>query len=219
PSSLVFTTSKEQLYHFYQSHPGYEAILTTLLRTYEGIFDIPVFISEGLLAKLLRLKEEEIKAHLKQIAAFGIISYTPQSDEPQILFCKNRVAVDDLYIDLSVYNKRKNAFLKRVEEMIAYIETTTCRSLFINHYFGDADTAPCRICDCCLCAKKITLSAEEFEQIHEHIKNCLKQTPLTASELLTQLKGVQKEKAWKVIDFLQAENKLGLNNKGLIMLK
>ncbi|MBD0294387.1 MAG: ATP-dependent DNA helicase RecQ, partial [Flavisolibacter sp.] len=119
PSSLVFTTSKEQLYHFYQSHPGYEAILTTLLRTYEGIFDIPVFVSEGLLAKLLRLKEEEVKVQLKQIAAFGIIGYTPQSDEPQILFCKNRVAVDDLYIDLSVYNKRKNAFLKRVEEMIA----------------------------------------------------------------------------------------------------
>ena len=50
PSTIVFTTNKEQLYQFQESHPEYEPLLTTLLRTYEGIFGFPAFISENLLA-------------------------------------------------------------------------------------------------------------------------------------------------------------------------
>jgi ATP-dependent DNA helicase RecQ len=37
--------------------------------------------------------------------------------------------------------------------------------------------------------------------------------------LLEKLNGVGKEKAWKVIEFLQAENKIEMDRAGLIKLK
>ncbi|RYZ24638.1 MAG: ATP-dependent DNA helicase RecQ, partial [Chitinophagaceae bacterium] len=107
PSTLGFTTSKKVLYDFYEQHPEFEEILTALLRTYEGIFDFPVFISEALLVKLMRLEEKQIKELLLKITGFGIIQYTPQNDAPQIVFRKNRVATHDLRINLAAYNKRK----------------------------------------------------------------------------------------------------------------
>lgn len=43
-------------------------------------------------------------------------------------------------------------------------------------------------------------------------------TPTPAKELLQKLNGFKKEKAWKVIEFLQAENKIELDKKGFIKL-
>jgi ATP-dependent DNA helicase RecQ len=103
PATLVFTTSKKGLYEFQKSHPQHEEILTYLLRTYEGIFDFPGFISELLIAKLLKKDEAEIKKQLKTIASFGIIQYIPQNTEPQIIFRKNRVAAEHLAFNLMQY--------------------------------------------------------------------------------------------------------------------
>ncbi|HVK96331.1 MAG TPA: ATP-dependent DNA helicase RecQ, partial [Flavisolibacter sp.] len=84
PSNLVFTTNKATLYQFYKSHPAYENICTTLLRTYDGIFDFPVFISETFLSKTLSISTSEVFELLKTVNAFGIIKYIPENDEPQI---------------------------------------------------------------------------------------------------------------------------------------
>jgi len=42
---------------------------------------------------------------------------------------------------------------------------------------------------------------------------------VAARELLENLKGIKKEKAWKVIHYLQSENKIELDKSGLITLK
>jgi ATP-dependent DNA helicase RecQ len=216
PSTVCFTTNKRGLFEFQKSHPQHEELLTVLLRTYEGIFDLPVFISELLVSQLLHQKEEEIKSELKTIAAFGIIGYAPQNDAPQIIFRKNRVAAADLLMNLTLYNKRKEAFVQRVEKMIAYTQSNQCRSLFINHYFGDEETAPCGICDHCLQAKAVVLSNEEFNAISSQVLLLLSNKGLTIHQLKEALPGISKQKAWKVIDFLQAEQKIMLDKNGLL---
>jgi ATP-dependent DNA helicase RecQ len=218
PSNVGFTTNKRQLYDFYHHYPQYEELLTTLLRTYEGIFDYPVFITESTIARLLRKKEEEVKTLLAQVQAFRIIQYTPQNEQPQIRFLKNRVAAEDLRFNLAEYNKRKEAFIARVDKMVGYIRTDRCRSQFLNEYFGDAATPPCGICDTCLRTKTSSLSTAEFNAITTAITTCLRQAPLHAHELLQQLPGISKEKARRVLDFLQAEQKIGINGQGQMTL-
>ncbi|HVE61394.1 MAG TPA: ATP-dependent DNA helicase RecQ, partial [Chitinophagaceae bacterium] len=216
PSTLQFTTTKDQLYDFQKAHSSFEPLLTTLLRTYEGIFDFPAFISEKLLAQLLKKEEEEIVKQLKDITAFRIIEYHPHVDEPQIVFCKNRVPVEDLTLNLTLYNKRKEAFVKRVNKIIAYTTDTSCRSSFINTYFGDEAVRECGICDNCLLKKATELTPEEFELISHKIIQHLTNEPLNSALLLTKLNGIKKEKAWKVLAFLQAENKVAVDEKGFL---
>ncbi len=218
PSTIQFTTTKQQLYDFQRAHPLSENLLTTLLRTYEGIFDFPAFISEKLLAQLLKKEEVEIVKQLKDIAAFRVIQYHPHVDEPQIVFCKNRVTVEDLTLNLTLYNKQKEAFVKRVEKIIAYTKHTECRSSFINNYFGDEAVRECGICDNCLLKKATALTPEEFELISQKIIQYLINEPLQTASLITKLNGIKKEKAWKVLAFLQAENKITVDKNGSIQL-
>lgn len=220
PSTVVFSTSKQLLRDFQESHSEYEPILTTMLRTYGGIFDVPVFISEMLLAKILYQSEEEIKAALKKLHAWGIIEYAEQNDKPQITLRKQRVADADFKMNLTLYEGRRQAFIERVQHMIAYAQTTTCRSLFINHYFGDKEDKACGVCDECLKKKTTALTNEEFQSIYKIIQTALSTQKLTTTELFTQhLRAVRKEKAWEVIRFLQAEEKLIVDARGYLSCK
>jgi ATP-dependent DNA helicase RecQ len=217
PSQLMFTTTKSTLYEFEEGHPEYEPLLTTLLRTYEGIFDFPASISENLLARLLRKEEGGIKKQLKEVAAFRVISYTERNDQPQIIFRRHRVAVNDFRIDLKKHQQRKDLFIERVKNMVAYTSIGSCRSQYINHYFGDTADTACGICDNCLRKKSLAVSQEEFEKINALIHQQLATKQLSAKQLVEQLP-VKKEKSWNVIEFLQAEKKLMVNDKGLLEL-
>ena len=42
---------------------------------------------------------------------------------------------------------------------------------------------------------------------------------LHTKDLLLKLNGIKKEKAWKVIEFLQAENKIEMDKNGWVRLK
>lgn len=216
PSTLVFTASKQNLYEFYRNHPEFENLLTTLLRTYEGIYDFPVFFSELTIAKILRLEEKEIKIHLQKVGAYGIVRYIPQNDAPQIIFRKARVATADFQMNLLQYNKRKEVFIQRVKTMVTYLQTSSCRSRFISHYFGDDSAKECGICDVCINKKQVEISSEEFLHIANAIKAQLSQKHLTADELLVALPTIKKEAAWKVLRFLQAEKKITMATNGLL---
>ena len=89
---------------------------------------------------------------------------------------------------------------------------------FIAAYFGDASLMDCGVCDNCLRNKAKPLTEKEFSDIHQRILQALQQ-PADSKSLLQQLNGIKKEKAWKVINFLKAENKLEVDSEGIIRLK
>jgi ATP-dependent DNA helicase RecQ len=217
PSTLVFTTNKNGLYEFQKSYPQHENLLITLLRTYGGIFDFPAFISENLIARLLKKVEIDIKLQLKTIASFGIIQYVPQNNEPQIILRKNRVVAEELPFNLMPYYKRRDVFVGRVKKMIEYIQTSDCRSKTIGLYFGDKKAGDCGVCDNCLRKKSTQLSAKEFDAISTAIMNHVSKQSITIDDLLSHLKNIKKEKAWKVLSFLQAEKKILVNETGLLL--
>ena len=220
PSTVYFTIDKNYLYQFEKDYPSLEPVIKTLLRSYDGIFDFPVTISETVIAGLLKKDKEDIKKELIQLHQSGIINYSPQKDTPQIFLLKNRVKAEDLLINISGYTQRKEKFIARIKSMIDYtIETVKCRSRITANYFGDTEIKDCGICDNCLRKKEITLTREEFENIHTRIIQVMHTKSLPAKELLHQLSGIKKEKAWKVIDTLQAENKISIDREGSIRLK
>ena len=220
PSKIKFTTTKEVLYDFERSHPELEPAIKALLRGYEGIFDFPTSISEIVLIRLLKKDVEEIKKDLYQLHQYGIIHYEPQKDSPQLYFPRNRVKVEDLSVNMELYHKRKEKFVARVKNIIQYVsELVTCRSKMIGSYFGDNKLHNCKVCDNCLRQKKVHIDEKEFEKISNRIQTVLAPQPLPSKELMDQLGAIRKEKAWKVIEFLQAENKLEVDNAGWVRLK
>ena len=112
--------------------------MKALLRAYEGIFDHPSFISELMVAQLLRKDIEEVKTQLRELDAAGIIEYIPRKDSPQLFFPVNRIKAEDLFINMVAYNQRKEKFIRRVKQMISFTkEEIKCRSQIVGSYFGD----------------------------------------------------------------------------------
>lgn len=220
PATVQFITSKNYLYEFEKKYPALEAVVKILLRTYEGIFDYTVPVSEKVIASLLRKDAEEIKKQLQQLQQAGIIEYNPQKDTPQLFLLRARTRAEDISIDLPAYQSRKEKLQQRIASMLKYVkEETQCRSRIIGNYFGDEKMKDCGICDNCLRSKGISLNKEEFETIHHRIVNIVKYEPLPVRDLLLKLNGIKKEKAWKVIEFLQAEQKIEMDDTGWVRLK
>jgi ATP-dependent DNA helicase RecQ len=214
PSTVVFSATKDELISIEEQYPALEPVIKGLLRSYEGIFDFPSVIYESRLAKFLEMDSAELINKLKKLNDMGIISYAIQKDKPQLTVLQNRMYNDSYMIDSSDHLKRKQNFKERLSAMIAYINKTTgCRSTHIAQYFTDGKVNACGICDNCLNEKALHISTEEFRKIAGQVLDIAKQTT-TTEDILAKLKGTKKEKVWKVIDYLQAENKIRADKEG-----
>jgi ATP-dependent DNA helicase RecQ len=217
PSTVVFIATRGQLIELEKQHPELEAIMKGLLRSYEGIFDFPATIYETQLAKFLKKNMETIQQELRSLNQLGIIDYSPQKDKPQVTLLQNRMYADSFHINLDNYLKRKQNFETRIRAIINYIKNTgTCRSQIIAEYFNSPIVKECGICDNCINKKSVDISKEEFELISTHIFHLTTNGSVSANELLKNIKGIRKEKFWKVISYLQAEKKLAVNSEGNI---
>ncbi len=217
PASIEFTTGKDVLYEFESSNPALEPLIKTLLRTYEGIFDQPVNIHEKTIARLLREEMGTVVQQLKKLQAYHILQYIPQKDTPQLYFLQNRIKAGDLQIDTRNYGSRKQQLQERIDNLLKYIhENKDCRSQYIANYFGDSTAKPCGVCDNCLRTRQQEPSTKEFESIRQRLWSLIDGEPVSTAALLQQLTDINKDKIWKVLNFLQAEQLIKVNDKGEI---
>ena len=212
-----FICNKETLYQFEKDNEPLEPLIKLLLRSYEGIFDMPVTIYEKQLAGWLKKELPEIEQQLATLHRYRIIDYAPQKENAQIYLLQQRVVAEDLTINQANYQKRKQQFEQRLAAFINYTENSKdCRSMITGNYFGDNEIQPCGICDNCLQQKKTALEAGTFALVQQRIEALLANGPVSTDALLQSLKDIQKEKAWEVIEFLQAEKKIGVTRDGLM---
>jgi ATP-dependent DNA helicase RecQ len=217
PSKIQFVCNKDTLYEFESSYPALEPFIKALLRNYEGIFDYPVSVYERSVAFILKKTVEEVKDAFMQLDRYRIIEYDVQKDSPQLYFIYERVAAQSVVIDQKQFDFRKEEYEKRLKHFIDYVlEPTACRSQIIGRYFGDENMKECGVCDNCLKKKRAVLSDEEFEKIKSRIFEIITTDEVDIKKLMSKLSGISKEKAWKVIDFLQSEGKIATAKEGLI---
>jgi ATP-dependent DNA helicase RecQ len=216
-SKAQFICNKQTLYEFEENYADLEPLIKTLLRTYEGVFDHPVNIFEKQIAFTLKQEAELTLHQLKKLDSYGIIAYTPRPATPQLYFNSNRIKAEDIFINQQKYQQRKNYYLQRLQKLIDYLkDENTCRSKTIGNYFGDDAMKNCGVCDNCLRKKRAALLPAEFEKIEAHIINAVNTQQLNTVNLLKYLQHISKEKIWQVFEFMQAEHKLFVDEKGII---
>lgn len=215
PAKISFSCDKETLAEFEKAHPDLDNIIKSLLRIYEGIFDNSVSINETTISRISKEPIETLVDKLKALQAFGIIDYQPQKETPQIFFRENRAPADYLRFGLTEHLERKKEYQLRVQAMEKYVLLTPdCRSQYIGKYFGDINMKKCGICDNCLKQKSVVMSDEEFRIISSTILQQLNEGPKHINYLMSNAGRYKKDKLWKVIEYLQAEGKLKVNDKG-----
>ena len=151
PPTAVFSATRSDLAVFAEAYPRDEGLIQGLLRSYEGILDRPVPISERTLARTIRQDRGKVSDGLARLCAMGLLDYRPGDDRPRIVFLTNRPVTRDLRIDQEHLRERKSAFEERTRAMAAYtLEERECRSQLLGRYFNDLSLPRCGICDNCL---------------------------------------------------------------------
>ena len=152
PSKVLIRVSHEDLYVFQVANRTLEPLIKTLLRSYGGeLYASFTIISEKKLASLLRTSVQDIEKKLSQLDRQDVIIYDKRKDQPQITFTTPRYDASRLPLDIRFLEARRSTELEKAGAMIDYISREdTCRSVFIQRYFGETTATPCGSCDYCL---------------------------------------------------------------------
>ena len=218
PSTVQFISDKAYIQDFENGYPEYEPMIKALLRNYAGVFDIAVKISEMKLSWMLKRDLMTIHEQLALLHRAGIIAYQPKKETPQICYLQDRIKADELNINHESYFKRKMEFAQRIENMIQYSKTETCRSAFIGRYFGDEEMMACDHCDSCMNKYNLLDSNKNFKTDAEKIIQCLQVKSRTQEEII-QSSGVEKLAAIKILAAMLAEEKISIDLRGLVFLR
>ncbi len=208
PSKIEITASRETMEKLEKTHPELDDVLKTLLRSYEGIMDIPVRINERFLAGILKKTEEQIVSRLKKLAGYQIIQYAIKTDAPQIYYSCPRVPSKEVIIESEFYWKRKQLYISQIEQVANYLrEPNKCRSSFLRNYFGDASDERCGICDNCLNRRQpdapdemvMRAAGDMLQELH---------MPKTSMALRRHFISLPRQTFEAAIDYLLSEEKI-----------
>ena len=124
-----------------------------VLRTVEKAIgdrrDEAVYIHPRWLTEQLGMDREQMVRHLRELCKLEDFEYVPPFRGRAIHFRRKNVHFDDLKIDHATLDARRKADYEKLDQMVGYARTKTCRQKTILLYFGDTTASDCKICDRC----------------------------------------------------------------------
>jgi len=184
-SRIYMKMHREELYKFQVEHPNFDRFIKFILRSYPGLFTNYVNIDEYWIARKAKAEPKVVFAYLEKLAEHQVIDYLPQKTNPYITFLQERTHPKSFSISEENYDFLKENYIKRIDSVINYVESTEkCRSQILLEYFGEFDAPECGRCDYCHSKKtKQTLNLEMCNKI----SNLLKDRELTIKQICENL--------------------------------
>ena len=152
--------------------------------------------------------------------AAEILSYDKQKDSPQIIFLTPRYDASRLPIDIKLLESRNDQKLRQMEAMIQYVENSRlCRSLYLQHYFGEKSDKECGICDICREKNKDSEDRKSLSQIRSRVVEFLGKSPMTINEITEVFPPHRKEVVIKVIRLMLDSQQLMYDDLNYLHLR
>lgn len=205
PSRVLFTVGNEDVYRFQIENAGYDPLIKAILRSYGGAFDQYVKIQESDIAKKVRMSFNDVVRLLNNLQDQGILSYLPQTDQPQLQYVRARVDLLHIDIDVKYIELRKKIQTDQINAVLAYARTEKCRSIQLLAYFDEPDAEKCGVCDICLAEKKADDLDQLSDMIDFEIVTLLQSQGHVLDDLVNAIKaGAENEKLNRIRELLDA---------------
>lgn len=161
------------------------AFLDVLFRQYSGeAFGKMKYLEFEYLQKKLNMSPNAVKKGLQvlqdhdQMLRFELIG-----ELPLVQLVDERLP--SLNLSKPELEKHRDTLLKKLEYMVGYIETDSCRELYIRRYFGEEDVQPCGHCDNCLKADQEDISISDSDVMR--LRDMLRKGGKTFREIQSEL--------------------------------
>jgi ATP-dependent DNA helicase RecQ len=205
--SMQFIIPSKEVLRYISLHPHDEPIITTILRTYSGIFDVETAINPALIAKKANSTEAIVEKVIQQLAERGCIQMNAKNNDSTLTF--NEAREDDLTINriakfLEHQNQLKQEQFKSVLQYITNADT--CKNKLLLAYFDETVTKDCGICSFCMTKKK-TNPIETVVLIEQLVQKA----PMTSREIEDSLQ-ISAEATIFALQLLLEQNKIAINS-------
>lgn len=149
-SRLMFTCSRESLYHLDKYDKDSQKVINSILRLYTGVFADYVFIREEDIMVKTGLDQQQLYQQLLLLSRHHILHYVPARQTPAIIYLTPRLENEEISISHYIYEDRKARQEQRINAMINYIDNDEeCRMVQLLKYFGEDIDHTCQKCDVC----------------------------------------------------------------------
>ena len=205
--SLQFIISSKEVLRYCSLHPQDEPIITTILRTYSGIFDVETAVNPTLIAKKGNCSEAMVEKVIHQLAESDCILLHAKNNDSTITF--NEAREDDLTINrIAKFLTHQNQLKQdQFQSVLHYIsDTSQCKNKLLLTYFEEEFTEDCGICSFCLTPKK-----NDPEETTALIERLLEKNPLTSREIEERLQ-ISTEAIIFALQLLLEQDKVAINS-------
>lgn len=211
PSRFRFEVEHETLYNFQIQNQGWDAFIKSILRSYGGAFESYVRLKEFDVARRSGLSVQQVIEGLKQLQEYGLLSYFPQNDQPQLTFIKPRQ--QQVFVNTAYIEERKAIYRRKMEAVLAYASHKQCRSQLLLAYFDEPGADKCGVCDVCLEEKRKHSAADIRDEITNDIVQLLGGAPVDLDTLVSAIKSGTEKEALDTIRQLLDAGKIRFNGE------
>ena len=205
--SLQFIIPSKEVLRYCSLHPQDEPIITTILRTYSGVFDVETVVNPTLIAKKSNCSEAKVEKVIHQLAASDCILLHAKSNDSTLTF--NEAREDDLTINrIAKFLVHQNQLKQdQFQSVVHYIsDATHCKNKLLLAYFEENQTEDCGICSYCMIPKK-----NNPKETTLRIEEVLKAGPLTSREIEERLE-ISTEAIIFALQLLLEQHKVAINS-------
>jgi ATP-dependent DNA helicase RecQ len=152
---LQFIITSREVIRYMSLNSNDEEIISTILRTYTGIFEMETSINPILIAKKSNSTEKKVLEAIRKLHQSNAVNLKIHNNDSNITF--NEVREDELTINrvskfLETQNQQKE---EKFKKMIEFIEDTSiCKNKLLLTYFNQETNGDCEICSTCLSKNK-----------------------------------------------------------------
>ena len=217
-SQLTMLLGRDDLYRLDGLDGDENAVITSLLRNYGGLFSDFCYIDESLISCQTGIDRNQVYDILKELNRRHILRFIPRKAIPHVRYVQRREASERLVFGKDVYDDRKSEYVERINAITQYAENDdVCRSRQLLKYFGEERSADCGQCDVCLAHSKRPSSASQKAAVEAAIRGLLadeRPHPVTDLGRLAYDRDIIKE----TLEFLISEEAVAVSD-GTIRLK
>lgn len=215
PPQVVMTSKKSEISLTLRNRELKSKILTTMLRKYEGLFIDYTSIDLNALASAVGTSPENLHRQLLKLDRELIISYKPASDLPQITFLMDRPAKDSFSINRKNYLDRVERAKNRMDAMVSYVFSETCRFSQVLEYFGQ-ESKPCGKCDVCRGSMLKDFTDDDVQKFISYLQS---NEPVNLSNFMLTVSLTKRVRVRNLIAYLEDQEKIDIDEKNMITLK
>jgi ATP-dependent DNA helicase RecQ len=207
-AQVQFLISSKEVIRYISLNPNDDEIMTTMLRTYPGIFDIQTNINTTFIAKKANSSEEKVLNLLAKLKNLDNISYQSQQNESKVTFLE--VREDDKTINrvskhLEKQNLVKQNQLKSVIQFVS--DNKNCKNKMLLAYFGENTKIDCGNCSYCISKKNVKINETKLKL---KIQDVLSKKAMTSRQLIEVL-DIDESEILKILKLMLENNIITIN--------